>query len=66
LVYDANAHKPRGQLQLSRAGPQESEAVKKNLVKLGDAYAILGNLRLSTGHKKFGSAFILVFRIRIE
>lgn len=30
-------------------GPQESESVKKNLVKLGDAYAILGNLRLSTG-----------------
>jgi hypothetical protein len=36
---------------VSRAGPQESEAVKKNLVKLGDAYAILGNLRLSTGEK---------------
>jgi hypothetical protein len=51
LAYDAHAHKPRYQLQLSRAGPQESEAVKKNLVKLGDAYAILGNLRLSTGDK---------------
>jgi hypothetical protein len=36
---------------VTRAGPQESEAVKKNLVKLGDAYAILGNLRLSTGNK---------------
>jgi hypothetical protein len=49
-AYDAHARKPHCQLQLSRAGPQESEAVKKNLVKLGDAYAILGNLRLSTGH----------------